>query len=99
MLLTHALVLSQARAHIAALADQARSEEASSAYERVLISLDRIHGDQSPDFEPIGIWLDPTFLVIVANTALEELETFGVEPLEIELLLAGLDDARAIEGS
>lgn len=97
MLLTHTFVLSQARAHIAALADQARSLEAASAYERVLIDLDRIHGDQSPDFEPIGTQLDPQFLMTMASAAIEELATFGVDPLHIELLLADLDDARAIE--
>jgi hypothetical protein len=97
MLLTHSLVLSQARAHIAALADQARSVEASSAYERVLIDLDRLHDDQSPDYQPIGIWLDPDLLFTAATTALEDLAIFGVDALEIELLLAGLDDARALE--
>ena len=98
MLLTHSLVLSQARAQIAALADRARSVEASSAYERVLIDLDRLHGDQSPDYQPIGIWLDPGLMFTAATTAMEDLATFGVDALEIELLLAGLDDARALEG-
>jgi hypothetical protein len=98
MLLTHSLVLSQARAHIAALADQAPSVEASSAYERVLIDLDRLHDDQSPDYQPIGIRLDPDLLFTAATSAIEDLTTFGADALEIELLLADLDDARALEG-
>jgi hypothetical protein len=97
MLLTHSLVLSQARAHIAALADQAGSVEASSAYERVLIDLDRLHGDESPDYQPIGLWLDPDLLFTVAASAVEDLAIFGVDRLDIELLLAALDDAQALE--
>ena len=49
MLLPHAHTLAQARTCLAALADAASSEDVSSAYEHVLIELDRIHCDESPD--------------------------------------------------
>lgn len=94
---THTLVLAQARAHLAALADQAPSLEASSAYERVLIDLDRIHGDLFPDFEPIGAGVSSGLLYSVAVGTLEYLLRFGVDALHVELLLAELDDARALE--
>ena len=48
MLLAHAATLAEARSHVAALADQARTTEASSAFEHVLMELDRIHGDDVP---------------------------------------------------
>ena len=48
MLLPHAQTLAQARSYVAALADQALTLEASSAYERVLLKLDRVHGDDCP---------------------------------------------------
>ena len=42
------VTLAQARSYLAALADQASTIDASSAYEHVLIELDRIHGDECP---------------------------------------------------
>ena len=54
MLLPHAQTLAQARSYVAALADQAHSIDASSAYEHVLIELDRIHGDESPGLDTDG---------------------------------------------
>ena len=99
MLPTHALVLSQARAHIAALADQASCEETSAGYERVLLELDRLHQDRSPDYEPLGIRLDPDVLATIATRAIEDLVGFGVDPLDIELLLADLGDAREHESA
>ena len=99
MLLSHALTLGQARSCIAALADQADSIDASSAYEHVLIELDRIHGDESPGLYIDGIYEDRTVLLESATSAIEELEQYGVDPLTVELVVAMLDDANGLDGT
>jgi hypothetical protein len=43
MLLAHAALLSEARSYIAALADNAKTLEASLAYDLALIELDLVH--------------------------------------------------------
>ena len=48
MLLAHAVALAEARTYIAALANGAVSLDASLAYERTLLYLDSIHGDDVP---------------------------------------------------
>ncbi len=55
MLFPHAQTLAQARSYLAALADQASTIDASSAYERVLIELDRIHEDECPAADTEGL--------------------------------------------
>ena len=99
MLLPHALTLGQARSCIAALADQADSIDASSAYEHVLIELDRIHGDESPGLDTDGICEDRADLLASATSAIEDLEQHGVDPLNVELVLAMLDDAYGLDGT
>lgn len=99
MLLPHAFTLAQARSHLAALADQASTIDASSAYEHVLIELDRIHGDDCPAINSDGLTEDRAILLTVATSALEELERYGVDPLSVELILAMLDDAYAMNGT
>ena len=99
VLLSHALTLGQARSCIAALADQADSIDASSAYEHVLIELDRIHGDEGPGLYTDGIYEDRTVLLASATSAIEELEQYAVDPLTVELVVAMLDDAYALDGS
>lgn len=99
MLLPHACTLAQARSHLAALADQASTIDASSAYEHVLIELDRIHGDDCPAIDPDGLTGDRASLLAAATSALEELEQYGVDPLSIELIIAMLDDAYALDGT
>lgn len=99
VLLPHALTLGQARSYIAALADQADSIDASSAYEHVLIELDRMHGDESPVLDTAGICEDRAILLAVASSAIEELEQYGVDPLTVELVLAMLDDAHGLDGT
>ena len=99
MLLPQALTLAQARSYVAALADQADSIDASSAYEHVLIELDHIHGDESPGLDPSGLPQDRAILLAVATSAIEELEQHGVDPLSVELVLAMLDDAFAVDGT
>jgi hypothetical protein len=98
VLLPHALTLTQARSYLAALADQASTIDASSAYERVLIELDRIHGDECPSADTEGLTEDRAILLAVATSALEELEQYGVDPLTVELIIAMLDDAYALDG-
>ncbi len=51
MLLAHAVALAEARTYIAALADLAVSADASLAYERTLLYLDAIHGDDVPTLD------------------------------------------------
>jgi hypothetical protein len=99
MLLSHALRVAHARTYLAALADQAATIDASSAYEHVLIELDRIHRDESPAINNDGLTEDRAILHSVATCALEELEQYGVDPLSVELILAMLDDAYALDGT
>jgi hypothetical protein len=93
----HARALARARSLLAALADRAESVEASSAYERVLLELDRIHGDESPALDTEGLTDDRGALLAGASSAIEELADYGADALDIELLLAKLQDARALD--
>jgi len=95
--LAHAQTLVEARSNIAALADNARSVEASSAYEHVLIELDRLHRDESPALSTQGLTTSRDVLFAVANSALEELPSYGLDALDIELLLARLDEAHDLD--
>jgi hypothetical protein len=97
--LAHALTLERGRSHVAALADGARAVEASSAYEQVLIELDRLHGDQSPALGTEGLTGDRDALFAVASAAIEDLQAHGIDVLDVELLLARLDEARSLDGS
>jgi hypothetical protein len=97
MLLAHAATLTEARSYIAALADHARTVDASSAYERALLELDWIHGDDAPALDTYGLTDDRHILMAVATSAVEQLADYGVDDLQIELLLAALDDARALD--
>jgi len=97
MLLAHAVTLSEARSYLAALADNAQTVEASSAYELALIELDWIHGDDAPALDATGFIDDRDALMAVATSAVEQLATYGVDALHVELLLAALEDARALD--
>ena len=97
MLLAHAHTLVRARSHLAALADQAGTLEASSGYERALIELDWIHADDVPALNTDGLIEDRDLLMAVAVDAIEQLTGFGVDALHIELLLADLAAARALD--
>lgn len=99
MLLTHAVALAEARSHVAALADRARSTEASSAYEHLLLELDWTYGDDVPALDTVGLADDRALLFAGATSAIEELAGHGAEMLQIELLLALLDDACALDES
>jgi len=95
--LAHAQTLVEARSYIAGLADNARSVEASSAYEHVLIELDRLHGDESPVLSTDGMTTSRVVLFAVAKSAVEELQTYGLDALDTELLLARLDEAHDLD--
>ena len=98
MLLAHAVTLTEARSYIAALADHARTVRASSTYERALLGLDWIHGDDVPALDTDGLTDDRDILMAAATSAIERLAGYDVDALRIELLLAALDDARAVDG-
>lgn len=95
--LEHALTLARARSFVAALADAAVDDDASAAFERVLIELDWLHGDESPGLDTDGLSVDRHVLYLAATAAIEALAMFGVDPLDLELLLVRLDAARALD--
>lgn len=93
MLLPHAHTLAQARTCLAALADAASTEDVSSAYEHVLIELDRIHCDESPDIYLDAVTQDQAIQFEIATSAIEDLKGYGVDALSVELVLWMLEDA------
>jgi len=93
MFLAHALALAEARSAIAALADAAQTETASIEYERVLLQLDWLHAGIAPGISPL--LLDRRdVLVGIAETAIDSLGDFGVDALQLELVLDMLLAAR-----
>lgn len=94
MLLAHALTLAEARSYVAALADAAGTVDASVEYERVLLHLDFIHGDDTPALDPAGHTDDRETLYAVASSAIEQLLDHCVDGLQIELVLDMLEVAR-----
>ncbi|MCL2611723.1 MAG: hypothetical protein FWD95_00650 [Nocardioidaceae bacterium] len=98
MNLDHALTLAQARSFVAALADAAVDDDASAAFERVLIELDWLHGDESPGLDTDALGNDRDVLYLAATAAIESLSLFGLDPLDLELVLVRLDAARALDG-
>jgi hypothetical protein len=99
MLLTHAALLAEARSYIGALAENARTVEASCAYDLALIELDWIHGDDGPAIGATRPTADRDVLMALTTSAVERLTTYGVDALHTELLLASLEDARALDRS
>lgn len=97
MLLPHAQTLAQARSSVAALADCALTLDASSAYERVLLELDRVHGDECPSLDTEDLTDDRAILLAWASSAIQELEDYGIDALSVELLLAMLADAHDLD--
>lgn len=94
MLLAHALTLAEARSCLAALADTAETFDASVEYERTLLQLDFIHGDDSPALDTEGLTQDRQILLTLAISAIEELVGHGVDALQVELVLDMLEVAR-----
>jgi hypothetical protein len=97
MLLTHAALLAEARSYIAALADNARTVEASCAYDLALIELDWVHCDDAFALDAASHTVDRDVLMAFATAAVERLITCGADALHTELLLASLDDARTLD--
>ena len=97
MLLPHARTLCDARSALAGLADGASCVEASSAYERALIELDWVHGDDTPALDTAGITRDCDIVMGLAVCAVQQLADYGVDALHIELVLASLADAHALD--
>ena len=95
--LEHALTLAQARSFVAALADAAVEDDASAAFESVLIELDWLHGDESPGLDTDGLSEDRDVLYLAAAAAIEALALFGLDALDLELLLVRLEAARALD--
>jgi hypothetical protein len=96
MLLSHAVTLAEARSYLAALADNARTFDASVEYEHVLLELDTLHGGEVPPITEV-LTDKRDVLYTVAQAAIEELVDHGVDGLQVELLLAGLEDAHALD--
>jgi hypothetical protein len=98
MLLSHAVLLAEARSYVAALADNAGTFDGSMEYERVLLQLDGLHGGAVP---PISEALTDKrdVLYTVAQATIENLLAHGVEALEVELVLSMLAAARNVDGS
>lgn len=98
MLLAHATVIAEARSCIAALADTATTVLGSVAYDRALIYLDFVHGDQVPALTDVPVGAPPT-LYRLAQQSVSDLGTYGLDPLHIELTHAYLADAWALDHS
>ncbi|KRA30960.1 MULTISPECIES: hypothetical protein [unclassified Nocardioides] len=99
MLLAHEVTLAQARSYLAALADNAATLDASSAYEHTLIELDQIYRDEVPALDAEGLTTDRAILAADATSAIKELIDHGLDPLQHELLLAMLQDAATLDAS
>lgn len=92
MLLAHAYLLADARACLAALADSATTFDQSVVYDRLLLRLDWLHGDDTPACEAMP-GVDRDELLRRAESAVGSLVEFGIDALTVELLLADLEDA------
>ena len=92
MMLSHAVVLAEARSSVAALADSTSSIDASLEYERVLLQLDWLHeGTVSPiTVVPSG---DRNVVHRIATTAIRTLAEHAVDRLDLEICVAMLDAA------
>jgi hypothetical protein len=93
MLLSHAVTFAEARSYVAALANNARTFDASVEYEHVLLQLDSVHGGEVPPTTEV-LTDRRDVLYTVAEAAIEELVEHGVDGLQVELLLAMLEEAR-----
>jgi hypothetical protein len=96
MLLSHAVLLAEARSYVAALADHTSSFDASMEYERVLLQLDWLHGGTVPPITVVPA-NDPGVLYDVACSAISGLAEHGVDRLELEICLVMLAAARELD--
>ena len=96
MLLSHAVLLAEARSYVAALADRARTFDARMEYERVLLQLDWLHGGKVPPITVVPT-SDTALLYEVAGDAIGNLAKHRVDRLELEICLAMLEAARTMD--
>lgn len=96
MLLSHAVVLAEARSYLAALAESAAGFDASLEYERVLLQLDWLHDGVAPPITvvPSG---DRRVLKDVAARAISDLAHHGVDRLELAICQQMLQAAWALD--
>ena len=97
MQLGHARALSLARTYVVALADRTGDEDVASAYELVLIELDRLHDDRSPDIEDETLAGNRDLWFELALVAIANLIRHGVDPLSVELICWRLLDAHTAD--
>ena len=86
--------MADARAALGSLADHASSVLAASDYERVLLTLDVYTGYASPIWSE-DVVADPRTAIATARRSLRALEGVQLTSLQVEVLLAMLDDALA----
>lgn len=91
MSLNYARNLAEARSCLAGLADMS-PYETSIAYEHLLLELDAMHGGHGPATFPVAGSLSVLHRRVEAR--LEDLSDLGADPLNIELILARLDEIR-----
>lgn len=96
MILAHAILLAEARSYLAALSDNAPSLDAALEYERVLLQVDVLHDGQVPAATGVPS-RDRSVLRGIAAMAIGNLGAHGVDALEVELCLAMLEAAWAVE--
>lgn len=96
MQLAHAVTLGQARSYVAALADAALTADASIEYDRVLLQIDFVHGDDIPGISPVPV-ANRDVLFDVAESAIEDLKRHGIDSLTVELVLDMLWAARGLD--
>lgn len=92
----HIKTLASARSCIAALADNARTRSGAHAYERVLLELDAMFGDEGPAIETIPDG-ESEDVHREAAAALGNLLRLGTDPLRTEILLALLESVREMD--
>ncbi len=68
-----------------------------SAYEHVLIELDRLHDDRGPDIELDTVTGDSGLWFELAIVAIANLIRHGVDPLSVELICWMLLDAHTAD--
>ncbi|NLD76910.1 MAG: hypothetical protein GX643_09615 [Acidimicrobiales bacterium] len=99
MLLAHARTLAQARSHLAALADTSATIDAAIGYDRILLQIDALHDDDEiPAITPVDE-PDRDVLFTLAEAAIENLTTHGIDALSVELVLNELHTARVLDRS
>jgi len=79
MLLSHTVVLAEARSHIAGLADNTTNFDSAMEYERVPLQLDWLDGETVPPIKVVATG-DRNVMFRVARGAIAHLEEHAVEP-------------------